>query len=169
MIPIRLATPNDASVVHALHRQVLGEQQWFITLPSEFIRRVADVAHDIEQLQAAPNGAWWVAHHGQRLLGFLTLRGGVLQRMRHTAKLEIMVAKSARGQGVGKALMQVALDWATAHPDLEKIGLAVFEDNTRAQALYQTFGFVQEGRRPNEYKLQGGQYTGDVLMYRMVS
>jgi RimJ/RimL family protein N-acetyltransferase len=88
--------------------------------------------------------------------------------MRHCAKLEIMVAERSRGQGVGRRLMSAAMEWAVAHPTITKVGLSVFSENVRATKLYREFGFVEEGHRVREYRLEDGSYRDDVLMYRWV-
>jgi ribosomal protein S18 acetylase RimI-like enzyme len=61
-------------------------------------------------------------------------------------------------------LMHAAVDWAVSHADVSKIGLAVFEDNTRAIAMYTSFGFVVEGRRAGEYREADGSLRSDLLM-----
>jgi len=63
--------------------------------------------------------------------------------------------------------MNAFIEWAEAS-SVEKVCLSVFATNARAIALYQKFGFVEEGRRPNEVKLGPGEYVDDVLMYRFV-
>lgn len=55
-----------------------------------------------------------------------------------------------QGQGVGRALMQTALHHA-AELGLERILLEVRASNEPAQRLYQSLGFVPEGRRRAYY------------------
>ena len=88
--------------------------------------------------------------------------------MRHLGRLEMMVAAPFRGRGIGGAMLASCLRWAEANPMLRKISLAVFADNDRAVALYQSHGFVQEGRREGEYLLEDGSVRADLLMAREV-
>lgn len=53
-------------------------------------------------------------------------------------------------QGVGRALLQTALDKA-AQLGLTRIMLEVRASNEPAQRLYHSFGFVQDSRRPRYY------------------
>ena len=145
---------------------MLAEERWFITRPDELrggvdgeVRRLRDIARNDASLCLVARGE-------QSVLGLLVLTGGPLARMRHTSKLEVMVDASVRGQGLGRALVQASVEWLDAHPTVEKLGLSVFDDNERAIALYRSLGFVEEGRRPREYKLADGSYRGDVLLYR---
>jgi ribosomal protein S18 acetylase RimI-like enzyme len=110
-----------------------------------------------------------VARVTGQIVGMLTVHGGALERMRHTGKLEIMVARSARRWGVGRALMSACVDWAEQSKIVLKLGLSVFTTNERAIALYREFGFVEEGRRPREYRMEDGTFREDVLMYRLIT
>ncbi|TVQ91920.1 MAG: GNAT family N-acetyltransferase [Deltaproteobacteria bacterium] len=167
-LDIRPARTTDAAAILRLHRGVLQERRYFITEPEEFRQSVDDKIRAVRELDRSPNSIFLVARTTSELVGFLTVRGGHLNRMRHTGKLEVMVAESARGKGVGGALLQAAFTWAEAHPDIEKIGLSVFADNTRAVELYRSFGFREEGRRTREYRLEDGRYVDDLLMYRFI-
>lgn len=167
-LSIRPARATDAAAVLRLHRSVLQERRYFITEPEEFRETVDDKVRQIRELERAPNSVFLLARRSSELLGFLTVRGGHLNRMRHTGKLEVMVTHDARGLGVGGALLKAAFAWAEANPEIEKIGLSVFADNTRAVELYRSFGFREEGRRSREYRLEDGRYVDDLLMYRFI-
>jgi len=167
-IVVEEARRDDAPDLLTLHLNVLAEGRWFITEPHEFHGSVEHKARQVLELQRAPNSVFLVARRGPRLVGFLTLQGGALRRMRHTGKLEIMVHPSARGLGVGRALMAACIEWATENPLLTKIGLNVFSDNLRAIRLYEHFGFEREGHRVREYRMADGSWRDDILMYRFV-
>jgi ribosomal protein S18 acetylase RimI-like enzyme len=167
-IKVREARALDALPVLSIHRAVLDEGDYFITRADEFDTTMADKEELIVDLAAAPNAVFLIARRQRQVVGFLTIQGGRLQRMKHVGKLEVMVSPAARGAGVGKALMIACLDWAENNDMLEKVGLAVFETNSRAIALYHSFGFEEEGRRPREYRMEDGEYRDDLLMYRFV-
>ena len=99
--------------------------------------------------------------------GLLTVTGGMLSRMRHTGKLEIMIDRVPVVMALD-VLMQACMQWARNNPSIEKLGLSVFTSNERALQLYRDMGFEEEGRRVREYKMRDGTYRDDVLMYCFV-
>ncbi len=158
----------DAPALLSLHRSVLEEGRYFITDVAEFHNSIARQEELIRMLYRHPGSCMFVARLEQQLVGMVLIRGGVLQRMQHVGKLEIFVSADCRGVGVGGALMEAALTWAEEHPTLRKLGLSVFEDNTRAVAVYRAAGFAVEGRRVGEYMELDGSLRNDLLMYRRV-
>lgn len=72
----------------------------------------------------------------------------------------VAVFPRARRQGVGRALIQAVADYALAQA-LVRVTLEVRASNAAAIALYEGFGFVQDGRRPRFYSAP----TEDALLY----
>lgn len=64
--------------------------------------------------------------------------------------------------------MDAPIEWASAHPVIEKIGLGVFSNNAGAINLYKKLGFVEEGRRVREIKIGTDDYVDSILMYKLV-
>ncbi|MFE0425648.1 GNAT family N-acetyltransferase [Streptomyces sp. NPDC058953] len=84
---------------------------------------------------------------------------------RHVRQIQgLAVAESARGRGVGRALLRAAYDEARGQGAV-RITLRVLGHNAPARALYESEGFVVEGVLREEF-LIGGAYVDDVLMGR---
>ena len=62
--------------------------------------------------------------------------------------------KSHRGRGLGTRLIRAALE-AGREAGFERIELRVWADNVRAQRLYRSVGFVEEGRLCGDIKVDG--------------
>ena len=58
-------------------------------------------------------------------------------------EVAIAVHNSARGVGLGRLLMETAIEWARA-VRLTALRLGVFPDNDRALRLYRALGFVED-------------------------
>ncbi len=58
----------------------------------------------------------------------------------------LVVAETAEGKGVGRALIDHADDWARAHECIE-VCLGVFANNENAIAFYQRNGFQEDTKR----------------------
>jgi hypothetical protein len=69
---------------------------------------------------------------------------------------------SHRRRGIGTRLLEAAVELGTAR-GVRKLELHVFPWNTAAIALYERFGFVQEGYRKEHYR-RGDDYVDAVLM-----
>jgi len=64
--------------------------------------------------------------------------------------LNVAVAPSARGRGLGAALVRQVLDEAAAY-HVVAVTLEVRRSNTAGRRLYDSFGFEEVGSRPNYY------------------
>lgn len=165
---VRTGRPDDALACLALSRSVIREGRTSITTLDEFRYDEESEEALIARHAEDPDRLWLVAEAEGQVVGLLGMECGSRHRIRHRATLHISVAQGWRGRGVGTALMGCALDWATAHPHIEKVSLQVLADNAPAIALYRRFGFREEGRRPREVRRGPGDYVDDILMYRFV-
>jgi ribosomal protein S18 acetylase RimI-like enzyme len=71
-------------------------------------------------------------------------------------ELGMLVAREWRGRGVGSALVAAAIESARER-GLHKLTLSVFAHNQPAIALYEKFGFVEEGRRAKHFRRANGE------------
>lgn len=162
---------SDGAGLVEIQAAVLEEERWFVTEPDEYDGSVERAGNLIQSLLTSPNSVFLAAREhaqGGALLGALLIRGGTFRRLHHVGRLEVFVRKDRRGEGIGHALMETGIRWASQNPLLEKLSLAVFADNARAISLYRKHGFVEEGRRLGEYLLLDGTYLDDILMARWV-
>jgi len=76
--------------------------------------------------------------------------------MARTCELGLIIGEeSARGRGLGFESMNLVIQYIFAELNLNKITLAVFENNPGAMKLYQKLGFQVEGRFVNHVFKEG--------------
>ena len=76
-----------------------------------------------------------------------------------------LVHPDHQGKGIGRTLMTIFLDEiATNRPDIGKVELFTGESNRRALGLYQSLGFMIEGRMEMRYRTPTGNYEADIPM-----
>lgn len=101
---------------------------------------------------------------GERVAGHLELRGGRIPAEMHRATLGMGVLRRHTGQGHGRRLIEAAVAWARDDARLAWIDLGVFANNARARALYVRMGFVEQGLRPDAFRIDAEIAVDDVLM-----
>jgi RimJ/RimL family protein N-acetyltransferase len=115
-----------------------------------------------------PNYAMWVVEtYDSDIVGVVQCEGNTSAFSQHVATLHINVHPEYRGLGIGKALIQQALDWARSNPEIHRLQLEVLARNTEAIRLYKRMGFVVEGFLRNAYHLvdeAGSEYVSALIM-----
>ncbi|CAH6853502.1 GNAT family N-acetyltransferase [Vibrio chagasii] len=107
-----------------------------------------------------------VAESAEKVVGHITLFMTTKVRDRHSAGLGIAIHPDVHGKGIGKALMQEAINQADNWLNLIRLELEVHADNHAAIALYERVGFQLEGtKRLSTFK--NGKYIDMLLMSRI--
>ena len=163
-VTIRQARPEDAAQLIAYLRRVFAEPGVnLITAVDEFNPTVESEARIINEMNRSANSLFLVAESDGHIVGQLTLEGGKRRHVRHAATLGITVADGWRGRGIGRRLMERAIDWARAGGVISRVELHVFARNHNAIRLYESCGFVLEGTRHRAIH-RDGQYLDDLVM-----
>jgi putative acetyltransferase len=165
---VRPADPADAEALTRLAEEVSAEPEaWLISTNGEW-RSVGDERRYLKAVRKYPHAAVYVAERSDgAIVGRLSLARDTHPASAHVADLGLMVAKTARRQGVGKALLTASVEWARA-AGVRKIELHVFPWNEPAIRLYEHFGFEREGFRKGHYS-RGGDDVDAILMALVVS
>ncbi len=160
---IRRSDPADAEQLTRLADSVSAEPEgWLISIAGEW-RSAGDERRFLKALRRYPHAAVFVAEREDgTLVGRLSVGRDPHPASAHVADVGLMVALDARRQGVGRALLQAAVEWAR-EADIRKLELHVFPWNEAAIALYEAFGFEREGFRKGHYR-RGGEFVDAILM-----
>lgn len=162
---IRGAVPEDAAALLAFEVLSNATNPFNVREPDEVGRDLGEVREWLARYRDGPGQIALVALDPRGgIIGELSFKAGERRKLAHHGHFGISVHPDWRGRGVGTALIVTLLDWAAAHPVVEKVCLGVFENNTRARALYRRLGFVEEGRQRRFFKLGPGVYADDIQM-----
>ncbi|GAK08345.1 GNAT family N-acetyltransferase [Geomicrobium sp. JCM 19038] len=165
---IRMATSSDAMSIYSIQTSVIKEDIGLITSPAEWAKQADDVEKEMNQTIMNDREVLFVAVENEAVVGYIWCHSPKPIRLQHTASFEMMISKENRGKGYGELLILQLLSWAKENPYLEKISLGVLSSNEQAIHLYERFGFIEEGRKRNEWKRGPNDYADDVLMYVFV-
>ncbi|ASK60782.1 GNAT family N-acetyltransferase [Virgibacillus phasianinus] len=167
-VSIRKAELADAQVVLNIQWQTILENDYLITVPEEFNQTIPQQRDWIQKLLDNKRETMMVAEVDSIVVGWIVFQTRNPKRLAHAGTFGMMIAQEYRGIGIGKMLINALLDWAEKNPLIEKVSLWVISTNQRAIALYESFGFKEEGRKVREIKLDKTKYADVILMYRFV-
>lgn len=132
---------EDAAELVAIRDEIAAEGELVAAVPGE--RTVLEESLALANLAAGGGLAVTLEVEG-RIAGHLMVERRRGRYEQHRGELSISIRAGYRGDGLGRALMETALDWARA-VGLRKLSLGVFPGNAGALALYRSVGFVEEG------------------------
>lgn len=160
---IRPAEPRDAEALVALGRAVGSEPGGWLLTTSDW-RSAGDERRYLKAIRRFPDAAVYVAETDEgEIVGRLSLQRDQHPSSAHVADLGLMVAAGWRRRGIGRALLEAAVEWARG-AGVRKLELHVFPHNEAAIQLYESFGFEREGYRKQHYRRSTGDYVDAILM-----
>jgi ribosomal protein S18 acetylase RimI-like enzyme len=138
---VRHAEPADADAVGRLMHD-------FNTEFDEATPGPERIAERIRELLAGGDTAILLAGSGPDGLAILRFRLAITSPGLECYLAELYVVPARRGQGLGRALMNAAIDEARAQ-GADYIDLNTSEDDVAARALYESLGFVNRDGGPD--------------------
>jgi RimJ/RimL family protein N-acetyltransferase len=171
-VTVCICTPQeqDAPAVIDYLKAVFADDRYFMTTAAEAEewqtpeKEASIIAENFKD----PDKLMLVGRTDDKIVSFSDVWVGPRRRNRHVGQLGISILPEFRGLGLGTAIMQTLIDWAAAHPVIEKLALGVWAKNAPAVALYEKMGFIEEGRKVREVKYTDGSYDDCICMYRHV-
>lgn len=97
-----------------------------------------------------------------KIIGSLNLKN-LFHGTLHRAQLGMGLEAPLRGQGLGKQILEMAIDWAKSQDSLVWMDLSVFAHNTPARKLYTNAGFTELVTLHDRLRV-GGTSIDDVYM-----
>lgn len=162
MITIRLLNENDAEAYKDRRIEALENH------PDVFSSSVEEELQYSIEVHAsrlrAENAYTFGAFEGENLVGVVTLVTEMKRKLKHRSDIFAMyVSSQVRRDGIGKRLMQAAIEKAKELDGVEQIYLTVSSNNKPAKKLYESVGFIIIGSDPRSMKI-GDTYIGEDMM-----
>jgi GNAT superfamily N-acetyltransferase len=164
-IEIRQLGPDDAAAFKSVRLQGLRESpEAFGSTYEEEVESPLDVvATRLERASAPPMRVVLGAFADHALVGIVGCYQEAKVKVQHKAVIWGMyVSPEARGQGLGRRLLESAVAEARAWPNVERVTITVVERVRRARALYLSAGFELFGREPDALRRHG---VSDAMEY----
>src|SRR3954471_14770534 len=154
---------------------VVGDWPAIWTIVREVVVAADTFTYEPAMTEAAGQAMWMVGPPGRTtvasagrevILGAANMYAHRAGPGARVASASFMVASSARGHGVGRALVVDALEWARAAGFRAMQFNAVAATNTAAVALYESLGFTIVGTVPEAFDHPRHGLVGLHVMHR---
>jgi RimJ/RimL family protein N-acetyltransferase len=157
---LRLPAPGDDAARFRLGRDPAILRMYGVdpaTLQAWSLARAAAWVDRVAKAECA-----WIIEHQGRLIGDVRLHS--FEPADHRARLAIGIEDAALlGQGIGRRVIGLVLDYAFQGIGLHRIGLRVLAMNLRAIRCYSACGFRHEGVERQSAKI-GDTWHDDIMM-----
>lgn len=165
-VVVRSPTAEDAGAIVEHERRMLASNPFQVREAAEVEQTPGAIVRQVTDMAGSPGALPLVALPADesRVIGRLCFFPGKFRKTAHHGHFGISVDDGWRGRGVGRAMILTLLDWAAAHPTIEKVCLGCLATNTRALRLYESIGFARESVSPMHFRLGPGRYADDVQM-----
>lgn len=159
---IRRLSPSDVTDYRRLRLRGLRESP--AAFGSSYSEEVRQPLKAFGSRVKQTNFNWaFGAFEGDRLVAVLNLSREERRKLRHRASIFGMyVTREFRRKGIGRALLEQAIETSRKLRGLRQIGLTVVESNRSAVRLYKAFGFRVFGREKTALCVSGRFY---VILY----
>lgn len=159
---LRLSTDADFDGILALYRAVAAVEGGLARAADEVTPQY--VAGNLRA--ARERGLALVAVDDGQIVGELHASRPEPRVFAHVlGDLTVAVHPRCQGRGIGRALFGALLDEVRERrPEILRIELIARESNARALALYESLGFVREGRLRGRIRGVGGRFEDDIPM-----
>ncbi|MCL6523742.1 MAG: GNAT family N-acetyltransferase [Thermoflavifilum sp.] len=162
---IREPVPDDAAALLSYFQQAVRDTEFLMTTPTEASQHTLRSEQDfIRSFRNHPHNLYLVAVVQDQIVGTLSVTQGNRSKIEHTAEFGIAVIREYWNMGIGRRLMTQMFRWLSHHPQIQLLYCKVMANNEKAIHLYQSFGFMEEGRLSRFLRQPGGEYV-DLLYF----
>nr|WP_165983590.1 N-acetyltransferase [Macrococcus goetzii] len=163
-LDIRIANINDINSIYKIDDEIFNSESYFIsTLEEWYAEDKNKYKENLLTKICDPQSQFLVATMNNVVIGYIVAYRSNRMRIQHNRSITMGLTSHSRGKGIGKQLLKEIISWAINNDSVENLCLGVLSTNINAIKLYQSCGFIEEGRFVDEYKF-GEYYVDDIYM-----
>ncbi len=164
-LTLRKAEKADAANILAYLNQVGGESDNLLFGKDGMQLPVEAEEEFIQSTNACKTSVLLVGLVENEIACVGSISASSRERIAHLGEVAVSVAKKYWRLGIGEALMKEMIAFARQTGKLKTLYLGVRDGNDGAIALYRKLGFVEYGRFPGFFCING-QFEDELLMYK---
>lgn len=165
-VVFRNARPEDVGDLIKYLKITSEETPYLIREPEEITITKPEEEQFIQARIDADRELMLVAFMDGKHIGNCSLMSiAPYKRYRHRCEVAIALYKEYCGLGIGKAMLQIVLDFAK-NVGYEQVELEVMAENKDAIHLYEKLGFEKHGTFPDNMKFADGSYMDAYWMMK---
>ncbi len=164
-LTLRKAEKGDAANILAYLNQIGGESDNLLFGKDGMQMPVEAEEAYIESVNASETSVMLVGLVENEIACVGSISASSRERIAHLGEAAVSVAKKYWRLGIGEALMKELMALARQTGRLKTIYLGVRDGNDGAIALYHKLGFLEYGRFPGFFQING-QFQDEILMYK---
>ena len=167
-LALREAEQTDAETLIAFLNQVGAESDYMTLDEAGILMDEGQMDSFIQHQAESENQLYLLALLDDEIAGLVSITADFHERIRHIGQVFIVVKKAFWNQGLGRILLEEALDWAENNSILRRLELTVQVRNERAVHLYKELGFEIEGLQKRGAYLTEGIFLDVYLMGKLI-
>lgn len=166
-IIVRVAEGKEAQNLIDLKRAYIKNTSTLPLTLEEYPKDIEKEFNLIEEYRKSTNSILLIAEYDGELIGNIDITGSKRSKMFHTGMLGMGIKEKWRNQGLGKALIKYAIEWAKNNSEIEIIWLDVYASNELGCNLYKNAGFEVSGIIKDFFKEENG-FIDKIQMYQRI-
>ena len=114
-VVIREGTITDAEMMWKIQKELVKEEVFLLTDPTEFNKMGDDQKQWIERILQNSRENFFIAEIDDQMVGWIVFQSPNRIRLNHTGTFGMAVLKGYRNRQIGRKLLEALLKWTENH------------------------------------------------------
>ncbi len=158
---------EDAVAMMEYLRKTCSETNFLTREPEEAMMPIENEERFLNNILKSESDLMITCEIDGKIIGNCNLNRFSKMRMKHRAEIGIAVFKDYWGLGIGSFMLGELIRIANEQ-GIKQLELEVIKNNERAIKLYEKFGFITVGEKPNALQLKDGTMLKELSMIKVL-